>query len=905
MKTDNILIRPSKLKGEIDAISSKSFAHRALILAGLCENPTNIYINEFSKDINVTIEALKNLGVKIEKNENSVKIIPPKEKKEQAKIDMYESGSSLRFFTGVCSHFSKNTEIIGEKRLGERPNLELIKNLREHGLKISSEKIPYMISGEIKSGEFEFLENKSSQYISAIMLSASKISGKTTIKLKEIPESLGYIDITRKVLKDFNVSVEKEDHSYFIENPQIKSPKNYYVEGDWSNSAFFYGANLINSQIKINNLNKNSLQKDREIVEIIEKIKICKKENKGLEIDISQIPDLCPILAVLLTILDKDSYIINGKRLRLKESDRLESTSKMLNDLGAKCEIIGDSLKISGKIKMGEVDSFNDHRIVMASAIASLLSSGDIIIKNYKAVNKSYPSFFETFKKLGGRFEYLGDWMEDLKEIRENINEIDEKIIGLLEKRFDLSKKVRAYKISHNKKVYDPKREKEILKKIEEKSPEYGKYFVPIYKEIMAQSKNLQNKKENYGLLGKTLGHSYSKIIHEKIGYYSYQYFEKNEEELDDFFEKKDFKGINVTIPYKNTVIKYLDFISKKAEKIGAVNTIVNKEGKLYGYNTDYYGFSYDLKKNNIEIKDKKCLILGKGASSKTVNEFLKDLGAKEIVFLSRKFKPYFKDVKDYFDFEVIINTTPVGMYPNNDEYIEEINLEKFEKLEAVVDLIYNPYMTKILSHAKEKNIKYASGFEMLIAQAVKASELFLDKKFDENLIFKIKKSIYREKMNISLIGMAGSGKTSLGKILAKNMNRDFVDLDEEFEKKYGSIEEFFENYGEDEFRKKESQILKEFSKKTGLIISCGGGIVEKSENYYRLKENSIVVNIKRDLEKLEIYKRPLSKKYGIENLYKKRKELYEKFKDFEVENENLDFCAKKIEEKFYENISN
>ena len=495
--------------------------------------------------------------------------------------------------------------------------------------------------------------------------------------------------------------------------------------------------------------------------------------------------------------------------------------------------------------------------------------------------------------------------MEDLKEIRENINEIDEKIIGLLEKRFDLSKKVRAYKISHNKKVYDPKREKEILKKIEEKSHDYGKYFVPIYKEIMTQSKNLQNKKENYGLLGKTLGHSYSKIIHEKIGYYSYQYFEKNEEELDDFFEKKDFKGINVTIPYKNTVIKYLDFISKKAEKIGAVNTIVNKEGKLYGYNTDYYGFSYDLKKNNIEIKDKKCLILGKGASSKTVNEVLKDLDAKEIVFLSRKFKPYFKDVKDYFDFEVIINTTPVGMYPNNDEYIEEINLEKFEKLEAVVDLIYNPYMTKILSHAKEKNIKYASGFEMLIAQAVKASELFLDKKFDENLIFKIKKSIYREKMNISLIGMAGSGKTSLGKILAKNMNRDFVDLDEEFEKKYGSIEEFFENYGEDEFRKKESQILKEFSKKTGLIISCGGGIVEKSENYYRLKENSIVVNIKRDLEKLEIYKRPLSKKYGIENLYKKRKELYEKFKDFEVENENLDFCAKKIEEKFYENISN
>lgn len=408
MKTDNILIHPSRLEGEIDAISSKSFAHRALILAGLCENPTNIYINEFSKDINVTIEALKNLGVEIEKNEDFVKINPPKEKRENSTIDMFESGSSLRFFTGVCSHFSKNTKIIGEKRLGQRPNLELIDNLRKNGLEISSDKIPYFVKGELKAGEFEFLENKSSQYISSIMLASSKIAGKTYIKLKEKPESIGYIDITRKVLKDFGVDVKKENNSYFIENPQIKSPKNYYVEGDWSNAAFFYGANLINSNIKINNLKEDSLQKDREIVEICQKIKKCKRENEKLTIDISQIPDLCPIVAVLLTFLDKKSSIVNGKRLRLKESDRLESTSKMLNDLGAKCEIIGDGLEISGKIIGGEVDSFNDHRIVMAASMGSLMAKDDIVIKNYKAVNKSYPSFFKTFEKLGGKIEYLG-----------------------------------------------------------------------------------------------------------------------------------------------------------------------------------------------------------------------------------------------------------------------------------------------------------------------------------------------------------------------------------------------------------------------------------------------------------------------------------------------------------------
>ncbi|WP_262359362.1 3-phosphoshikimate 1-carboxyvinyltransferase [Anaerococcus hydrogenalis] len=297
---------------------------------------------------------------------------------------------------------------MGEKRLAQRPNLELINNLRKHGLEISADKIPYTIKGNLKAGQFEFLENKSSQYITAIMLAASKLKGKTYIKLSEKPESIGYIDITRKVLKDFNVDVKKDKHSYIIENPELKSPKNYIVEGDWSNAAFFYGANLLGSKIKISNLDKNSLQKDREIVEICQKIKKCKEENKELKIDISQIPDLCPIVAILLTSLDKTSYIINGERLRLKESDRLESTSKMLNDLGANCQILGDGLKISGKISGGVVDSFNDHRIVMAASIGSLLAKEDIIIKNYKAVNKSYPSFFKTFEKLGGRIKYLG-----------------------------------------------------------------------------------------------------------------------------------------------------------------------------------------------------------------------------------------------------------------------------------------------------------------------------------------------------------------------------------------------------------------------------------------------------------------------------------------------------------------
>ncbi|MSS78466.1 3-phosphoshikimate 1-carboxyvinyltransferase [Anaerococcus sp. AGMB00486] len=401
MKTDKITIKKGKLKGEIDAISSKSFAHRALIMAGLSDSPTEIFINEFSKDINVTIKALEDLGAYIERYEDKIILIPSKKKLNKAIIDMYESGSSLRFFTAVSTHFAKEIKIIGEKRLSQRPNLALIENLRENGLSIDNDRLPFTISGDFLGGNFKLSHDESSQYITALLLAGSK-SARTFIELDNLAESVGYVDITIDVLKDFNVDVIKEGFSYKIENPKIISPKKYYVEGDWSNSAFFYGANLLGSDIKINNLNFNTSQKDKEIISIIERIKEHKNNGKTLKIDISQIPDLAPITAILLTTLDKPSYIVNGKRLRIKESDRLISTCQMLNNLGAKAEIRGDDLKVEGKIKGGVVDSFNDHRIVMAASIASNLASEDITILDYKAVNKSYPNFFNDFEKLGG-----------------------------------------------------------------------------------------------------------------------------------------------------------------------------------------------------------------------------------------------------------------------------------------------------------------------------------------------------------------------------------------------------------------------------------------------------------------------------------------------------------------------
>lgn len=495
--------------------------------------------------------------------------------------------------------------------------------------------------------------------------------------------------------------------------------------------------------------------------------------------------------------------------------------------------------------------------------------------------------------------------MRDIEDIRDDINKLDEKLIGLLKERFDLSKEVRAYKKENNMPIFDEKREEEILRKIEDDNKEYGPYFKNIYQAIMDESKNLQKRDQRYGLLGKKLGHSFSKIIHEKIADYTYQYFEKERDELDEFFKLKDFKAINVTIPYKEDVIKYLDEISKKAKKIGAVNTIVKRDGKLYGYNTDYDGFLYNLKKHKIEIKGKKVLILGRGATSKTVKVVLEDLGASNIVRLSRRFKPYFKDVKEYLDYEVIINTTPVGMYPNNNDVLSEINLGQFRNLEAFVDCIYNPFLTNLAIDSKLSGKKTATGLDMLIGQGVRAAELFLDKKLDDKMISDIKNSVYKDEMNIALVGMPGCGKTSLARLVAKKLKREFVDIDLEFVKRYGDIEEFFKEYGEDCFREKESEILKEIGKKVGLVIACGGGVVKKDINYYYLKQNTFIVNVKRDLDKLAIDGRPLSKENKVYDLYRQRKDLYEKFQDASVDNFDLEDCSDEIIRIFYENISN
>lgn len=388
---------------------------------------------------------------------------------------------------------------------------------------------------------------------------------------------------------------------------------------------------------------------------------------------------------------------------------------------------------------------------------------------------------------------------------------------------------------------------------------------------------------KKFGLLGEKLSHSYSVLVHNMLADYEYKLYEKKIEEIETFLKNPTLSGMNVTIPYKKTVIPYCTHLSDCAKKIGAVNTLVLKEDGWYGDNTDYFGFTFMLKNAEISPQGKKAVILGSGGSSLTAQCVLEDLGAKEIIVFSRHSETNYNQLDKHLDAEIIVNATPVGMYPHCPESL--IELDKFTKCVGVADLIYNPLKTKLLCDAERLGIACTNGLSMLVAQAKKACELFTGKTIPDSEILPIVKQIEKNTKNIVLIGMPGSGKSHIGSMLADLLGRKLVDIDSEIVSRYGNIENIFKTQGEKEFRKIESQIIKEFSKEKGLIISTGGGCVTIPENYIPLCQNSFIIWLKRDISLLPTEGRPLSKSGSLEEMYKIRKPLYESFCDFKVEN--------------------
>ncbi|WP_317854915.1 shikimate kinase [Chakrabartyella piscis] len=393
-----------------------------------------------------------------------------------------------------------------------------------------------------------------------------------------------------------------------------------------------------------------------------------------------------------------------------------------------------------------------------------------------------------------------------------------------------------------------------------------------------------------YGLIGEKLGHSYSKGIHEQLADYTYELIPLTPEECDVFLTEKPFTAINVTIPYKERVIPFLDELEAAAKSIGAVNTIVQKNGKWTGFNTDYHGFRYVLEHNGFVVKDKKVLLLGKGGAAKACLAVVGDMGAKEIHTVYYKESPdtitYAECYANHQDADLIINTTPVGMYPKGG--VSPIELDGFTNLSGVVDIVYNPLRTKMVVDATIRGIKAIGGLEMLIGQAAVAVEIFTGKPVSWEKVEEIYKTMYAQRENVVLIGMSGCGKSTLGKAIAEKTGKTFVDMDTEIVAKIGMpIADYFAKEGEVAFRLVETEVAKELSGKTDLVIATGGGVIKNAENIHLLMENGKIIWLKREVELLESGNgRPLAPtQTATLALYQERLPLYEGFSEMILEN--------------------
>lgn len=387
------------------------------------------------------------------------------------------------------------------------------------------------------------------------------------------------------------------------------------------------------------------------------------------------------------------------------------------------------------------------------------------------------------------------------------------------------------------------------------------------------------------GLLGRKLGHSYSPQIHRELGSYQYTLFEKEPQELEEFLKNGDFAGLNVTIPYKKDVIPYLTELTPVAQRLGAVNTIVRRaDGTLIGHNTDYFGFRYLVQRSGLDVDRKKVLVLGSGGASNTAVAVLRELGAR-VVIISRSGENNYQNLHLHADASAIVNTTPVGMYPNTG--VSPIDLGLFPQLEGVLDAVYNPARTQILLDAESRGLVAMNGLWMLVAQAKESAEWFTGCSIPDSRIDGIHHALRLEMENIVLIGMPGCGKTTIGRLLAEKTGKRFVDADETLEARVNrKITDIIPQEGEAAFRQMESDTLSELGKQSGLVIATGGGCVTQQRNYTLLHQNGTILWLTRAIAKLPTDGRPLSQAGKLSEMYEKRRPLYDRFADAVVSND-------------------
>ncbi len=479
----------------------------------------------------------------------------------------------------------------------------------------------------------------------------------------------------------------------------------------------------------------------------------------------------------------------------------------------------------------------------------------------------------------------------NLSSLRDEIDKIDCELVKLFCARMDLSRKVGEYKRENSLPIQDEQREKEKLQSIKNLcSDEYSEAAEELYRKIFELSRDTQRMK--CGLLGEKLGHSYSPQIHAELGEYEYRLYEKAPDEVESFIKDGCWNGLNVTIPYKKTVLPMCSVLSERAKQAGSVNTLVRlPQGGIYGDNTDVYGFECLVKKLGVDVKNRKALVFGSGGASGAVCAVLKEAGVAQLSVISRHGQENYTNLSRHSDAEIIVNATPLGMYPDNGR--AAVDLRLFPKCIAVFDLVYNPARTELIMQAERLNIPCIGGLYMLVSQAKGSSERFLGKQSDNSLTDGIYSRLSFSMENIVLVGMPGCGKTTVGAELSRLTGRKFYDSDAIIEKRAGmTVPEIFEKFGEDGFRKLETEVLAELGKMSGAVIATGGGAVTREENYPLLHQNSRIVWIKRDLSLLPSSGRPISMAKSVQQLYSERESLYMAFSDFAADNDKDPRCT-------------